>query len=200
MKSDNKKNTKENSLFSTQNIALMALCVALIAVCSWISIPINTVPVTLQTFGVLVVVGILGLQRGVVSVIAYILLGIIGLPVFSGFSGGISKFTPNSETGATGGYILGFILLAVVMGSLMEWIKKVKDKEKYNLLFILSMILGDIVCFAFGTAWFVKFNPWGMGISASVTACVIPFIIPDVVKIILAFTVINRIKKLKLFK
>ena len=187
--------TNEKKIFSVQNIVLMAVFVALMAVCSWISFPVNAVPITLQTFGVFVTAGLLGLQLGTIAVIIYILLGIIGVPVFAGFSGGIACLTPYSETGASGGYIIGFIFTAIVIGLFYGIIKKVKDEKIKLFLLAASMFLGDVACFIVGTVWFVKFNPWGMDLKASLAACVFPFIIPDIVKIVIATIVVNRVKK-----
>ena len=97
--------TREN----TRDMVYIAMFAVLIAVCSWISVP-ATVPFTLQTFGVFVTVGVLGGKRGSLSVLVYLLLGMIGVPVFAGFSGGIGCLLGN-----TGGYIIGFLFSALVM-------------------------------------------------------------------------------------
>ena len=94
---------------NTKRIALIAMFVAVMTICSWISIPL-TVPITLQTFAIFVTCGVLGGCDGTIAVCIYIMLGIIGLPVFSGFTGGPAKLL-----GPTGGYIIGFILTALVM-------------------------------------------------------------------------------------
>ena len=98
--------TEEKKLFSIYNLVLIAIFVALITVCTWITIPIGTIPFTLQTFAIFVTGGLLGARRGTITLVIYVLLGIIGVPVFSGFSSGIVKFIPNTETGMTGGYII----------------------------------------------------------------------------------------------
>lgn len=90
----------------TVDIAYIGLFVAVMAICSWISIP-ATVPFTLQTFAVFMAVGLLGGKRGTIAVLTYVLLGAIGVPVFAGFSGGIGALLGNS-----GGYIVGFIFSA----------------------------------------------------------------------------------------
>ena len=96
------------SRFSTRDMAYIALMAVLLAVCSWISVP-APVPFTLQTFGVFCALGLLGGRRGSTAVLLYILLGAVGLPVFSGFQGGLGKLL-----GPTGGYILGFLLSALL--------------------------------------------------------------------------------------
>lgn len=93
----------------TYDLAYIAIFAVLIAICSWISIPM-TVPFTLQTFGVFMAVGVLGGKRGSLAVLVYILLGVIGVPVFAGFSGGLGILLNN-----TGGYIIGFLFSALVM-------------------------------------------------------------------------------------
>lgn len=127
----------------TYDMAYIAIFAVLIAICSWISIPM-TVPFTLQTFGVFMAVGVLGGKRGSLAVLIYILLGAIGVPVFSGFTGGIGVIL-----NSTGGYIAGFLFSALVMwGMEALWGKK-------PVVQILSMLVGLVVCYALGTIWFV---------------------------------------------
>lgn len=175
----------------TRKIAVKEVCfcglmVALMAVCSWISIP-TTVPFTLQTFGVFVAVGLLGGKLGSISVFVYVLMGAIGIPVFAGFSGGFGAIT-----GTTGGYILGFIFSALVM-----WLME-KLFGKSIIVLVISMILGLIVCYAFGTAWFMivftKANG-AVSLAAVLGWCVVPFIIPDAVKIACAALISARVRK-----
>ena len=97
-----------NKQFRVVDLAYMAVCAALIAICSWISIP-AAVPFTMQTFAVFCVLGLLGGKRGTISILVYILLGAVGLPVFAGFSGGIGILF-----GTTGGYIIGFIFVGLI--------------------------------------------------------------------------------------
>ncbi len=171
----------------TTDMAYIAIFAALMAVCSWISIPM-TVPFTLQTLGVFMAVGILGGRRGTLSVLVYILLGMVGLPVFSGFSGG-----PGALFGsASGGYIIGFIFSALAMWA-ME-----KAFGRSRAVLILSMLVGLAVCYAFGTAWFMTVyarQTGPVGLWAALGWCVFPFIIPDLVKIALAFVLSDRLRK-----
>ena len=102
----------------TREIAYIGLCTALIAVCSWISIPL-TVPITLQTFAIFLTVALLGLKNGTITVLVYILLGAIGLPVFSGFKSGAAVLL-----GTTGGYIIGFLFSAIVVGLILKFFGK----------------------------------------------------------------------------
>lgn len=177
---------KSGKKITTADIVVIALSAALIAVCSWISIPM-TVPFTLQTFAVFTVAGLFGAKRGTLSVLVYILLGAVGVPVFAGFSGGIDKLL-----GLTGGYIVGFIFTALIVGI-------VSDKFEHKLVpMIISMLLGLIVCYAIGTVWFmvVYANTTGaIGLGSVLGMCVIPFIIPDCVKIAFAIAISNRVGK-----
>ncbi|MGN0242662.1 MAG: biotin transporter BioY [Lachnospiraceae bacterium] len=166
------------------DMAYIALFAVLIAVCSWISIP-ATVPFTLQTFGVFVTVGLLGGKRGSLSVLLYLLLGAIGIPVFSGFTGGIGIIL-----GSTGGYIIGFLLSALLMWGM----EKLLGRKTWTLA--LSMILALLVCYAFGTIWFMAVyakNTGAVGLWTALGWCVFPFIIPDMVKIALALLISRRL-------
>lgn len=170
----------------TLDMVHIAMCAVLIAVCSWITIP-TLVPVTLQTFGVFLTVGVLGGKKGSLSVLTYILLGAVGIPVFSGFTGGLG-----SLMGSTGGYIIGFLFASLVMWMMEHfWGKKKR-------VLIFSMFLGLLVCYAFGTLWFMKVYTSNTGEIAVWTAlswCVFPYIIPDIFKIVLALTVRKKLIK-----
>lgn len=170
----------------TLDMAYIGLFAVVIAICSWISIP-TVVPFTLQTFAVFLAVAVLGGKRGTLSVIVYVLLGAVGLPVFSGFKGGIGVLL-----NTTGGYIIGFIFSALLMWAF----EKAFGKKAWAL--ILSMILALALCYAFGTIWFMIIyanNVGAVGLSAVLGWCVIPFIIPDLIKIALAFILSSRISR-----
>ena len=177
--------TDKSSRLGTKDIALTALFVAVMAVCSLISIP-ATVPFTLQTFGVFLSVGLLGGKRGSLAVLVYLLLGAVGLPVFSGFTGGIGHLL-----GPTGGYIIGFIFSALLM-----WLAERLFGKSVTVLAV-SMIAGLIVCYAFGTSWFMSVytkNTGEIGLMTALGWCVIPYIIPDVAKIVLAVLLTRRLR------
>ncbi|MGN1003393.1 MAG: biotin transporter BioY [Oscillospiraceae bacterium] len=172
----------------TRDLVYIALFAVLMAVCSWISIPILQVPYTLQTFAVFLAVGVLGGKRGTLAVLVYILLGAVGVPVFSGFTGGLGILLGN-----TGGYIIGFLFTALVM-----WLMEALLGKKIWVLAV-SMVVGLIVCYAFGTAWFMVVyarNAGAVGLGTALGWCVIPYIIPDLVKIALALLLSRRLGKI----
>lgn len=177
---------KDTDSNKTRDIVYMSVFTAMISICSWISIPAS-IPFTLQTMGVFMTVGLLGGKRGTLTVLTYILLGAIGVPVFAGFTGGVSVLL-----GTTGGYIMGFLLSALLMWG----IETIMGRNQIVLAF--SMIAGLIVCYAFGTAWFMMIytqHSGVIGLSTVLGLCVIPFIIPDLIKIGVALFLINRLKK-----
>lgn len=170
----------------TKDLALCALFAALIAVCAWISIP-ATIPFTLQTFAVFAALGLLGGKRGTVAFAVYLLLGAVGLPVFSGFQGGIGALL-----GTTGGYLLGFLLAALIV-----WGMEARFGDKTG-VFVLSVVLGMLVCYAFGTAWYLIVYARTKGAVSLATVlgwCVVPFLLPDAVKIALAVLLRARLKR-----
>ena len=168
----------------TYDLVYVSIFVVLITVCSWISIPL-TVPVTLQTFGVFTAVGLLGGKRGTLAVLVYILMGAIGIPVFSGFTGGIGILA-----GTTGGYIAGFLFSALIMWGMEKFF------GRSTLVLAGSMVLGLLVCYAVGTLWFMAVyaaSSGAVGILTVLGWCVFPFIIPDIAKIVLALILTKRL-------
>ena len=175
-----------NSKFRVVDLTYMAVGAALIAVCAWISIP-STVPFTLQTFAVFCVLSLLGGKRGTVSIVIYILLGAVGMPVFAGFTGGIGILL-----GTTGGYIIGFILMG-----LLFWLAEHFFGNALPVR-IVSMLAGLLVCYAFGTGWFLWVyarQSGAIGIGTALSWCVLPFILPDLAKMALAVGIAGRVKK-----
>ncbi len=173
-----------NKQKKTRNYILCAFFTAIIAVCSWITIPL-AVPVTLQTFAVFAALEIMGGKWGTVSICIYILLGVVGAPVFSGFRGGIGVLL-----GATGGYVVGFIALGLVWWAITSLLGRGITID------ILAMLVGLIVCYSIGTFWFVTVYTKSVSFSEAMKWCVIPFIIPDLFKLIIAFTVSEKVKKI----
>ncbi len=171
---------------STYDIAVIALSAAMITVCAWISIP-TVVPFTLQTFAIFTVAGLFGMKRASFSMGVYLLLAAIGLPVLAGMKGGFDKIV-----GTTGGYIVGFVFIAFIVGF-------ASDRFGRKVIpLILSMLIGLAVCYAFGTAWFMLVyarTTGAVGLGTVLGWCVLPFIIPDCVKILCAVAVSNRVGK-----
>jgi biotin transport system substrate-specific component len=156
-------------------ITRVALCAAVICVLGPLSIhiPISPVPITLGILGIFLAVYINGWLYGTLSVLIYLLIGFAGVPVFSDFSAGMTKLG-----GPTGGYLLGFIPLALLAGFFIS------KFEKKIPLHILGMILGTIVCYAFGTAWLaVSLN---LTFPAALMAGVVPYIPADLAKMAIA--------------
>lgn len=169
-----------------KDMTKISLFTAITVVCSQISLQIGTIPFTLQTFAVFLGAAVLGFKKGVLSTLVYILLGVVGLPVFSGFRGGIGVLF-----GTTGGYIWGFLISAAVIGFMTE------KFGKSLLVTIGSMILGLILCYAVGSLQYMLLYTKGpISFGAVVATCVMPFIPIDAVKIFLAALISTKIKPL----
>ena len=167
----------------TKDLALVGLFAALMAVCAWISIPVGPVPVTLQTFDVFLAAALLGSKRGTLAVLVYILLGVVGLPVFARFS------TLNP---VTFGYVLGFLSL----GMLTAAAEKLFPKKAFALP--LGMVLGLLVCYLVGTVWFyyvMHFRGTEYSIGKILSVCVTPFLLPDLVKLGAAYFLSRKLSK-----
>ena len=169
----------------TYDMVYIGIFTVLIAVCSWISIP-AAVPFTLQPFGIFMAVEVLGGKRGTMAVLVYILMGAVGIPVFAGFQGGIGVIF-----NTTGGYIVGFLCSALIM-----WAAESLFGKK-PLVRLLSMAAGLIACYVLGTIWFMVVygrTTGAVGLMTVLGWCVIPFIIPDLVKIGLAYFISRKIR------
>ena len=170
----------------TSDMVYVGIFAALIVLCSWISIP-GPVPFTLQTLGVFLTVGLLGGRLGSQAVLVYILMGAIGLPVFAHFQGGLGTLL-----GTTGGYILGFLFSALLMWGMERAFGRSQG------VLVLSMLLGLLACYAFGTVWFMRVYLRTTGAVSWMTVlgwCVFPFVVPDAIKIGLAVWLTGRLKQ-----
>lgn len=177
----------KNKLLTVKNMALISVFAAIITVCSWICIPLGPVPFTLQTFAVFATAGILGTKRSLVTIIVYILLGMAGVPVFSQFKAG-----PAVLAGPTGGYVLGFICTVIIIGVVTEIFSKSR-KALRNTMMFLSMVVGDTVCFMVGTVHFMLIMK--MDLASSLMMCVVPYIVPDLIKMTVATIIIDKVKR-----
>ena len=171
-----------NRLSLTRHLVAAALFTALTAVCSQLQIPLPMIPINLALFAVYLSGAMLGAKWGALSMIAYALLGAIGVPVFVGFGSG-----PATLFGRTGGYILGYVFAAGIVGML---------SRRWGMTFgrlCACMLLGMLTCYLFGTIWFMVLT--GMNLMTSLSYCVFPFLPGDAVKIALASLMAVRLKK-----
>lgn len=173
-------------MHKTQVLTRTAMGAVIIALCAWISIP-AAVPFTLQTLGIFLVLTALGPRQGTGAILVYILLGLIGLPVFAGFSGG-----PGALIGPTGGYIVGFAFIgpACMLADRLPLPALVRS--------VLGNLAGLMICYGFGTFWFIRVSAASgsvYSLPAVLAMCVVPFILPDCIKLALALTVGRRLAR-----
>lgn len=152
---------------------------ALLAVCAWLSVPMGDQAVSLQSFGVFLALGLLGGRGGTVTVLVYLLLGAAGVPVFSGFRGGIAVLL-----GPTGGYLWGFLAACALYWALEKHLRP-----------WLNTVLGMMLCYVCGTAWYYYMYAPGE-IWPVVMTCVVPYLLPDAIKIFLSLTISRRLRYL----
>lgn len=170
----------------TIDMVLCSIFAAVMCVFSMITIPIGAVSITLAVFGVMLIALTLGTKRAVITIALFILIGAIGLPVFSGFKGGISVLF-----GPTGGYITSYIFIALIVGLLTK--KLPANKTAAFIIKFLACLAGLLVCYALGTVQFVFLQ--SVNITQALWLCVIPFIPFDIIKIIFAITLSDAIKR-----
>ncbi len=168
--------------FSITQIAVIGVMTAVICILAPFSLPIGPVPISFTNLAIYIALYVLGMKRGTISYLIYLLIGLVGVPVFSGFTGG-----PQKLFGPTGGYLIGFIPMAVIAGIVID-----KCMKKWYFC-LLAMIAGTWVCYLFGTAW-LAFQA-NMTFKAALAAGVIPFIIEDLIKMVLALLIGPQIHK-----
>jgi biotin transport system substrate-specific component len=170
-------------------LALAGLLAAVLAVASWVSIPFVPVPLTLQTLAVLVAGGLLGRHWGPVSVGVYILMGLVGVPVFAGGHAG-----PAVIAGPLGGFLLGFVLAAFVMGMAGDAARRrgVTDRRGLAVL-VLGAATASLAVYVVGVPWFMAVT--GMSLHAAMTFAFFPFILGDVLKAVAAVVVIRAVDR-----
>ena len=162
--------TNSKSKSNVLSLVYMAMFVAIITVCAQIQIPM-TVPFTLQTLGIFMAAAMLGWKRGLISVAVYVLLGAIGV-----------------LGGPTGGYIIGFLFTALIVGLMTDFLGR-----KLWVLAV-SMVAGLAVCYLFGTIWFMI--AMHTDFAAALLTCVVPFLLADAAKIVVATVLVNRLDKI----
>ena len=160
-----------------RSMARCALFAALMGVSAWLSIPVPPLRFTLQTLGIMLSLGLLGGKWGSVSVMLYLLLGAVGLPVFSGFRGGIGAFLD-----PTGGFLWGFFL-----GSLGFWLARPLGRIPALLGFLL-------IAYGCGLGWFLLYAP-GTSLWTAFLTCVAPYLLPEAVKLCLACMLVKKLEK-----
>lgn len=175
-----------SNLSKSKDTVFTALFAVLIAACSWISVP-SAIPFTMQTFGVFLALNLLGGKKGTLCIIIYLLMGVVGIPVFSNGTAGVGVIM-----GATGGYLLGWIFSGLSMWLMQKLIgRKIWAQA-------VSMAVGLLVCYTFGTAWFVFVyarSTGEVGLWSAICQCVFPFVIPDFLKLTLALMLTQRLDK-----
>lgn len=165
------------------DLCVIALMAALLAVCSWLIVPAGPVPFTMQTFGAFAALGLLGGRRGTAAIGLWLCMGLIGLPVFSGFTGGAGQLF-----GVTGGYLMGFLASALLYWG---WTAALGDSLPVK---AAGMALGLLVCYGLGTVWFLLVYTGGEigGLLGVLTLCVFPYLLPDGAKLVLALLLTKR--------
>ncbi len=191
-----------------KDVAFTGLFIALIAVSAWITVPIGPVPVTMQMFAIPLAICVLRPTVAVSAIYGYELLGALGVPVFSGMRGGIGVLL-----GPTGGFLIGY-LLAVPAACLLlhfarkvglvpavnapdplapaaSWAARIGRAVRASGVFFICGVVFTAISYAFGVLWFMQMS--NVGVEAALATCVIPFIIPDLVKIVLAAGMANAL-------
>lgn len=184
---DNNLQSKENKkkILNIQNMTMIGMMTALICVMAPFSlhIPISPVPISLTNLALYFILYVLGMKRTLLCNGLYLLIGLVGIPVFSNFTSG-----PGKLLGPTGGYLIGFLFMTLIAGLFVD---KWEDKIW---VCVIGMIVGTAVCYLFGTAWLAVQQK--MTFSAALMAGVVPFLPGDAVKIIVASLIGPNVKKL----
>ena len=163
------------------HMALCGMCAAVLILCAWISFPVGDVAITLQTFGIFLCLGVLGGKLGSLVILVYLLLGAVGVPVFSGFRGGLGALL-----GASGGYLTGFLACGLVYWLITSLFPKGQ---------IIGLIAGLLACYCIGSLWYYKFYlaAGGSGTLGIVLLQNLLFLPADLLKLILARYLTKRI-------
>ena len=167
---------------TTYQMATTALMAAVMCVLGPLTVPIGAVPISLANLVICLTAWLLGAKLGTLSVAVYLLIGLIGVPVFSGYGAGLAKLA-----GPTGGYLVGYLLLALIGGLFIE------KSNGSPVISGVGLVLGDAACYVLGTAWFVYQMQCELGYALSV--CVYPFIALDLGKIVVSCIVGALLRK-----
>ncbi len=167
---------------TTYQMAVTALMAAVMCVLGPLTVPIGAVPISLANFVICLTAWLLGPKFGTLSVAVYLCIGLIGVPVFSGYGAGLAKLA-----GPTGGYLVGYLLLALIGGLFIE------KSNGSPVVSGIGLVLGDAACYVLGTAWFVFQMQCELGYALSV--CVYPFIALDLAKIVVSCVVGALLRK-----
>ena len=171
---------KSRKTIQMAEIALMSAMLCVVAPFA-IPVPVSPVPFSLASFAVYLAAVLLGARKGTASVLVYLFLGMVGLPVFSGFSGGMGVLL-----GPTGGYLIGYVLCTLITGKLVE--------GQVSSLF--AMALGTLACYLLGTAWFLVVMDGTYTWGQALLVCVVPYLIFDSIKIFAAAAIAVPIRKI----
>ncbi|SCW26361.1 biotin transport system substrate-specific component [Ruminococcaceae bacterium YRB3002] len=181
---------------ATYDLVLEAIGAAIIVVGSFISVNLSAVPFTLQTLAVMAVLMTLGGKRGTISIICYLLMGTVGLPVFAGMKGG-----PYVILGPTGGFLAGFILVGFIYWVTSDRWFRIDELPRIRRIAAKTVL--SIVClavlYAVGVVWFMYIyahETGEIGLASAVSLCVVPFILPDIAKLIAAVAISEACRKI----
>ncbi|MEG1254586.1 biotin transporter BioY [Clostridium sp.] len=168
----------------TKEIIFCALFAALTAILSQISIPLpfTPVPINLATVSVCLGAGLLGSRLGAISQVVYVIIGAIGVPVFANFTAGLG-----TVVGPTGGYIIGYIVATILIGVIIK-----RFGENLH-TYMVAMGIGILGCYTIGTAWFMYITKTGL--FEALIMCVVPFLIGDMLKVVLSAFLVKRLKR-----
>lgn len=173
---------------SVKQYVICALCIAVICVLAPIAVPVGPVPVSLATFAIMFAGFLLGSKWGTVASVIYLIIGLVGIPVFAGYSAGLARIA-----GPTGGYLIGYIALAFICGYAYDRFGRGQTKAKRYVPMAVGAIVGTIVLYAIGTAWFcIQSNT---GVIPALGLCVFPFLLGDAIKIVAVCLVVPNLEK-----
>ncbi|MDO5417770.1 MAG: biotin transporter BioY [Lachnospiraceae bacterium] len=174
----------QKSHLSVRQLTTAGLTTALLCILGplALAIPVSPVPISLTTLALYFITSIFGMKLSVLSCLTYLLIGAAGLPVFSGFSGGLAKMA-----GPTGGYLIGFLFLAGISGAFVDHF------PGKTWIHVIGMILGTAVCYLFGTVWLA--HQLGLSFTAGLGVGVLPYLPGDAAKILLTALIAPAIRR-----